>query len=85
MPTPVDFGSSYTLSVTTQATGLTCSFASGNTVTASSGTMPASNVTNTALACSPQAFALGGTVTGLIGSVVLTDGTDTITVSASGP
>jgi hypothetical protein len=84
MPTPVDFGSSYTLSVATQPTGLTCSFASGNTVTASSGTMPASNVTNTALACSPQAFALDGTVTGLIGSVVLTDGTDTITVSASG-
>ena len=84
MPTAVNFGSNYALSVAAQPTGLTCSFGTGNSVTASSGTMPASNVTNTALACSPQAFALDGTVTGLIGSVVLTDGTDTITVSASG-
>ncbi len=85
MPIAVDFNANYTLAVATQPIGLTCSFGSGNSVTASSGTMPASNVTNTALACSSQSFVLGGSVTGLTaGSVVLTDGTDTITVSASG-
>lgn len=54
MPAAVDFSANYTLAVATQPIGLTCSFGSGNSVTASSGTMPASNVTNTALACSPS-------------------------------
>jgi hypothetical protein len=82
---PVAFGSAYALTVVSQPLGLMCSFSSGGNVAASSSTMPAHNVANTALMCSPQSFALGGNVTGLIaGSVVLTDTTDTVTLSASG-
>jgi hypothetical protein len=85
LPDPVAFGSAYALTVASQPTGLMCSFSSGGNVAASSGTMAAHDVTNTALVCSPLSYALGGSVTGLIaGSVVLTDTTDTVTVSASG-
>jgi hypothetical protein len=85
LPDPVAFGSAYALTVASQPVGLMCSFSSGGNVAASSGTMAAHNVTNTALVCSPLSYALGGSVTGLIaGSVVLTDTTDTATVSASG-
>ena len=83
LPTPVDYGSAYALSVEIQPTGLMCTFGSGNNVAASSGTMPAANVTNTQLVCSLQSYPLGGSVTGLTGSVVLTDGTDTVTVDSS--
>jgi hypothetical protein len=85
LPTAVSYGTSYTLTVATQPTGLTCSFSSGSNISPSSGTMPANDVTNTALVCSPQSYVLGGTVTGLTGgSLVLTDGTNMLTVSSSG-
>jgi hypothetical protein len=85
MPTAVDFGSSYALSVYTQPTGLTCSFSSGGHVAPSSGTMPANNVTTVALVCSPQSYALGGTVSGLTsGTLTLVNGSDTVNVTANG-
>ena len=87
MPTAVDFGSSYTLSVHTQPTGLTCSFSSSGHAAPSSGTMPANNVTNVALVCSPQSYALGGTVSGLTsGTLTLANGSgsDTVNVTANG-
>jgi hypothetical protein len=85
LPDPVAFGSAYTLTVVSQPIGLTCSFSSGGNVAASAGTMPAHAVANTALVCSPQSFALGGSVSGLVaGSVVLTDTTDIVTVSVAG-
>jgi hypothetical protein len=85
LSTPVDYDSPYALLVAAQPTGLMCSFSSSGNVAASSGSMPASNVTTAALVCSPQSYALGGNVTGLIGSIALTDGTDSVTVNASGP
>ena len=85
MPTAVDFGSSYALSVDTQPTGLTCSFSSGGHVAPSSGTMPANDVTTVALVCSPQSYTLGGTVSGLTsGSLTLANGSDTLNVTANG-
>jgi hypothetical protein len=87
MPTAVDFGSSYTLIVHTQPTGLTCSFSSSGHAAPSSGTMPANNVTNVALVCSPQSYALGGTVSGLTsGTLTLANGSgsDTVNVTANG-
>jgi hypothetical protein len=83
LPDPVAFGSAYALTVASQPVGLMCSFSSGGNAAASSSTMPAHDVANTALVCSPQSFSLGGSITGLIaGSVVLTDTTDTVTVSS---
>jgi hypothetical protein len=87
MPTAVDFGGSYTLSVHTQPTGLTCSFSSSGHAAPSSGTMPANNVTNAALVCSPQSYALGGTVSGLTsGTLTLANGSgsNTVNVTANG-
>jgi hypothetical protein len=85
MPTTVNFGSAYTLTVQTQPTGLTCSFSTGGNVGVSAGTMPASDVSNVALVCSPQSFALGGTVSGLSsGTLVLANGTDMLSVTANG-
>ncbi len=76
LPTQVKYDSTYAVTVKTQPTGLTCS------VSAGSGTMPAKAVTTVAVSCSPQAYALGGTVTGLTtGSAVLADGTDTVTLN----
>lgn len=85
MPTAVNFGSAYALTVQTQPTGLTCSFSTGGNVGASAGTMPASNVMNVALVCSTQSFVLGGTVSGLSsGTLVLANGTDMLSVTTDG-
>ncbi len=78
MPTPVAYDTAYAITVRTQPTGLTCSVSGG------SNTMPANAVTTVVVSCSPRAYALGGTVSGLTaGSVILTDGMDTITVNAA--
>jgi hypothetical protein len=85
MPSAVNFGSAYSLSVKTQPTGLTCSFSTGGNVGASSGTVPANDVTNIALVCSPQSYRLGGTVSGLTaGTVTLANGSATVNVTANG-
>jgi hypothetical protein len=77
MPTPVDFDSAYTVRVQTQPTGLTCSVSHGT------GTMPASAVTSVTVACSPQSFALGGSISGLTsGGLQLTDGPDALTIAS---
>jgi hypothetical protein len=84
MPAAVNFSSTYALTVQTQPTGLTCSFSGGSGVGASSGTMPANNIANVALVCSPQSYALGGVVSGLSGMLTLANGADTLNVTASG-
>ncbi len=85
MPMPVNFGSAYALTVQTQPTGLTCSFSNGGNAGASSGTMPAADVTNVALVCSPQSYALGGTVSGLSsGTLTLANGSDTLNITGNG-
>jgi hypothetical protein len=78
MPMPVAFGSTYDVTVMTQPAGLTCT-ASGGT-----GTMPAAAVTSVVVACSANAYNLGGVISGLNGTgLVLANGTDTVAVAAN--
>jgi hypothetical protein len=78
MPTAVAYGSSYTVSIQTQPAGLTC------TVSRGTGTMPTSAVTNVGVTCASSSYTLGGSISGLTTSgLVLTDGTDSLSVSAN--
>ena len=78
LPTAVAYESSYAVTVATQPAGVTC------TVSAGSGTMPATDVTSAAVTCSDHAYTLGGTISGLTASgLILTDGTDRLTVAAN--
>jgi hypothetical protein len=75
-PALVD-GSGYAVTVQTQPAGQTC------TVTDGAGTAGTANVGNVVVACSKQAFTLGGTVSGLASAgLVLATGSDTVTVDA---
>jgi trimeric autotransporter adhesin len=69
----------YTVAVLTQPVGQTCSVSNG------SGTVSAANVTTVLVFCANNSYTVGGTVSGLNGSVVLrNNGGDNLTVSASG-
>jgi Fe-S cluster biogenesis protein NfuA len=76
--TAISHGGAYAVTVKTQPSGQTCSVSSG------SGTATA-NVTNVAVSCSANTYTIGGSVSGLSGSVVLQNnlGND-LTVSANG-
>ena len=79
LPTPVPFASTYSVTVATQPTGLTCSVSSGAT-----GTMPASNVNTVVVVCSDMAYSLGGSITGLsTAGLILANGTDTVSPPAN--
>ena len=85
LPTPVDYNSPYNVQVQTQPTGLTCSLSSGAGVAAGTGSMPAGNITNLALVCSPRSYTLGGMVSGLSsGTLVLQNGSDTVSLTDNG-
>jgi uncharacterized repeat protein (TIGR03803 family) len=76
MPTPVAFGSRYSVAVQTAPAGLTC------TASNASGTMPAGNVAGVVIACSDQSYTVGGTISGLVSSgMVLVNGSDTLAVN----
>ena len=68
------------MTVKTNPAGQTCSVANG------SGTVGSADITNVAVTCTAAAaYSVGGTVSGLSGTVVLQDnGGDNLTVSASG-
>ena len=78
--TAVASGTPYSVTVKTSPSGQTCTVANG------SGTMGSANVTNVAVSCTNNpTFSVGGTVSGLSGTVVLQDnGGDNLSVSASG-
>ncbi|MCX8099048.1 MAG: hypothetical protein N3F11_08645 [Casimicrobiaceae bacterium] len=79
-PNPVAHDTSYTVTVSAQPVGQTC------TVPNASGTATA-NVTNINVSCSTNTYTLGGTVSGLSGGSVtlsLNGGAQTVTVSANG-
>jgi len=80
LPGTVNSGSAYAVTVLTQPAGQTC------TVTNGSGTATA-NVSSVTVACAASQYALGGTVTGLSGTLVLKEdqSKDSIAVTASGP
>jgi N-acetylneuraminic acid mutarotase len=74
--TSVAYTSGYTVTVSAEPIGLTCSVSAGTS------TMPAANVTSVVVTCSPIAYTLGGSIAGLTSSgLVLTDGTDQVHVA----
>ena len=81
-PTQLASGAAYAVTVKTQPSGQTCTVGSGT------GTVGSANVTNVAVTCAantPVTYSVGGTVSGLSGTVVLQDnGGDNLTVTASG-
>ena len=71
-------GSAYAVTVQTQPSGQTCSVSNGTGAVNG----PVSNVQ---VLCSANGYTVGGTVSGLMGSVALqNNGTDTLTTSSSG-
>ena len=71
-PTAVVSGTSYSVTITTQPTGETC------TVSGGTGTVSSSNVTSVQVACVPT-YTIGGKITGLTADgLVLADGSQTV-------
>jgi hypothetical protein len=79
-PTSVLSGQGYAVTVSAQPTNpwQTC------TVSAGSGGVAGTDVTNVAITCTTNSYQLGGTVTGLASSVTLQNGSDTVVLSANG-
>lgn len=72
-------GTPYSVSVQTQPSGQTCS------VSEASGIIDAANVSNVAVVCSADTFTVGGTASGLTGTVVLqNNGGDDLSVTSDG-
>ena len=77
--TKVADGAGYNVTVKTQPTSQTCT-ASSNT-----GTIAGANVTNVSVVCAVNTYTVGGTVSGLTGTVVLQDnGADDLSISSNG-
>ena len=78
-PTAESSGSSYSVTVSTQPTGETC------TVTNGSGTVGSSNVSSVQVACTASGtYTIGGTISGLTATgLVLANGTDTVSPAAN--
>ena len=75
---PVAEGGGYAVAVQTQPSGATCSVGSG------SGTMGKNDVNAVAVTCSPNAYHLGGTISGLTASgLILANGTDAVSPDAN--
>ena len=80
-PTALSSGQAYNATVLTNPTGQTC------TVTNATGTVASTNITNIAVTCTTPVpkSTVGGTVSGLTGTVVLQDnGGDNLTLTANG-
>ena len=82
--TRLENGTEYAVTVVTPPSGQTCTVVNGTgRITGNS------NVTNVGVTCAnvppPPQYSLGGTVSGLSGQVVLSNGTENLTVTASGP
>ena len=81
-PTQLASGAAYAVTVKTQPSGQTC------TVSGGTGTMGSANVTSVAVTCTtnpPVTHSVGGTVSGLTGTLVLQDnGGDNLSVTANG-
>ena len=82
-PTPQGTGTAYAVTVQTQPgyppRSQTCVVGNG------SGSVASANVTSVTITCTTNTFTIGGSVTGLSGTLVLKDnGTDTLSVTASG-
>ena len=72
-------GAAYSVTVQSSPSGQACTVASG------SGTVASANITSVAVTCAPVTYSVGGTVSGLNGTVTLQDnGGDSLSVAASG-
>jgi 6-phosphogluconolactonase (cycloisomerase 2 family) len=81
-PAELASGQSYSVAVLTQPSGpsQTCKVSNGT------GPVDGSNVTNISVTCTTNAYTVGGTVSGLTGSLVLQDNSnDNLSVSMNGP
>ena len=79
--TAISSGGTYNVSVLTQPSSPTQTCA----VTSGGGTVASSNVTNVLVTCTTNTYTIGGTITGLAGSLVLQDnGGNNLPVSANG-
>ena len=77
--TPVASGSVYSIAIHTQPIGQTCNVAGG------SGFVGAGDVTTAIVNCTANMYAVGGTITGLVGTVVLQQsGGDSLTLNSAG-
>jgi hypothetical protein len=81
-PTQLASGAAYAVTVKTQPSGQTCAVSGGT------GTVASANVTSVAVTCTttpPVTYSVGGTVSGLTGTVALQDnGGDNLSVTANG-
>ena len=78
--TPINSGATYAVTVSTQPVGQTCTVAPAT----ATGTASA-NVTNVAVTCAAASYGISGTVSGLIGTVVLrNNGANDNPISADG-
>jgi hypothetical protein len=79
---PINDGASYSVTVASQPSGQNCSVTNG------SGTVSGGNVTSVTVSCvdsAPTSYTVGGTLSGLTGSVVLrNNGGDALTRSSNG-
>jgi predicted transcriptional regulator len=77
--TSLTHGDAYAVTVLTQPTGQTCTVSSG------SGTVNSANVTAVAVTCTDIPYTVGGTASGLTGTVVLQNNAgDDLSVSTNG-
>lgn len=80
--TPVESGATYAVTIFANPTGPSQSC----TVTSGGGVVTSSAVTDVAITCVTGTYAIGGTVAGLTGTVVLrNNGADDLAVSSNGP
>ncbi len=78
-PTKIASGSHYNVTTLTQPNGQTCTVSSG------AGTVSTGNVTNVSVVCATDTYSVGGSASGLSGSVVLQDNNgDNLTVATNG-
>lgn len=77
-PTPVSYGAPYNVTVLTQPATQTCTVSNGSSIVSGP-------VTNVTVSCAVTTYTVGGTVSGLVGSVTLQDnGTDDLSISSNG-
>lgn len=77
--TKIAGGAAYSVAVLTQPAGQTC------TASSNSGTVGSANITNVSVICSANALSIGGSITGLVGTVVLqNNGGNNLTISTAG-
>lgn len=78
---PLPAGSSFSISIVSQPSGMICQVANG------SGTVAQSDVSNVSVQCQPASYSVGGVVSGLEGGelILQNNGGDDLSVTANGP